>query len=129
MGRYQSAIYAFGILVPYDDEFSDDEEKDGNNDSLEEICDLIKTYPRLKCKKVIIDDDVDNPASHLLIYDPNFCIEGRTKGYPDSILIGLGLTSMLHNLREELSERSDFSKIATQLKTSPAWHNVFTESH
>lgn len=127
MGRYQSAIYAFGILVTIqEDKFSD--EKDKYN--LEEMRDLIKTHTRLKCDKVIIDDDnVDKPASHLLIYDKNFCIESHTKGYPNSISIGDGFTMMLHNLREELSERCDFSKIAQQLHTSPAWHNVFTESH
>ena len=97
MGRYQSAIYTFGILVPIhsldddDEDYDDCEENDSEEEGKEhkqEMSDMqklrtaIKSFEQLEVVKVVADQYRDDSPKFALIYDGAFLIEGGGKGYP-----------------------------------------------
>ena len=124
MGRYQSAIFAFGILVQFSP--SIDDEKKERCYEIEDVQAIVKQYEHLRTLEVVKNEN-DDLATHALIYDEKYYIKSHCKGYPSSISIGESLLSTLFAL--DIGSRKDFNEMSEIFDEDAQWHDVFDVSH
>ena len=129
MGRYQAAIYTFGILVPCLVHHEDDDKEEEDLVPVG-VCEVLGKYPAFCATPVVDLDSMDDDGPiYFLISDARYHIESAVKGYPDSIRVGCGFGPLLKELGATLGTREDFAGASRLLSIHPEWHNVFTLSY